>query len=324
MPPRRKLSTQDLGHALGWLQDGISRRNVARRLKVSHSAIQRFHQRFQDPGRVEERPRSGWPRISTRQDNRYLMLTALHSSNITETTLRQELRRMTSIHASFQTIWGRLHNINLRSESPAVRVLLTRRHRQTRMQRCWVYQRWTSRQWSLVLFPDKSRFCLTRSNCHIRVWRRPGEGRPDGCVWEHDCYGGGSLMVWGGIHLHGRTPLQLLPGRLTAAMSRNEIVRPLIITILQAMRPGTTLMDDNATPHRTRVVNDHLRQQQVPPMDWSSRSPDLNPIHKLWDLMERRVQDNHPRLLTSTSCSHFCSRSGLQWLSILLWHSSSL
>jgi hypothetical protein len=119
-------------------------------------------------------------------------------------------------------------------------------------------------------------------------------------------------MVWGGIHLHGRTPLQLLPGRLTGARSRNEIVRPLIITTLQAMGPGATLMDDNASPHRTRVVNDHLRQQQVLPMDWPSCSPDLNPIHKFWDLLERTVQDNHPRLLTSTSGSNFCSRSGLQ------------
>ena len=65
MPARTKLSTLDRGRALGWLQDGISGRGVARRLGMSHSVIQRLQARFQVTGSADERPRSGRPRCTT-------------------------------------------------------------------------------------------------------------------------------------------------------------------------------------------------------------------------------------------------------------------
>jgi hypothetical protein len=153
---------------------------------------------------------------------------------------------MTSIHTSFQTNWGRLHNLNLCSKSPAVCVLLTGRQRQTRMQRCRAHQGWTRRQWGLILFSDESRFCLTWNDHHIHIWRRPREELTSGCVWEHDCNKSGSLVVWGGIHLHGfRTPL-----RLTGARSRNEIVRPL--SVMRPCKPWDRVPHSwTTTPLRT-------------------------------------------------------------------------
>ena len=57
-------------------------------------------------------------------------------------------------------------------------------------------------------------------------------------------------MVWGGIHLHGRTPLHLVQGNLTGMRYRDEIVRRFVLPTLQAMGPAAILQDDNATPRR--------------------------------------------------------------------------
>jgi transposase len=35
-------------------------------------------------------------------------------------------------------------------------------------------------------------------------------------------------------------------------------------------------MDDNARPHRARVVTDYLRDESITTLPWPTRSPDLN------------------------------------------------
>jgi hypothetical protein len=55
------------------------------------------------------------------------------------------------------------------------------------------------------LFPaDESRFCLDFHDGRRRVWRQKKERFKNCCVAEHDRFGGGFVMVWGGISYDGQ------------------------------------------------------------------------------------------------------------------------
>ena len=176
MPPRRRLSTLDRGRALGWLQEGISGREVSRRLGVSHSVIQRLQERFQTTGSVQDRPRPGRPRVTTRRQDRLFLLSTLRERTTTARTLRSHLIQTSNVNISESTVRRRLREFGLSSRAPAVRVPLNQRHRQVRMAFCRRHQRWTRQQWGRVLFTDESRFTL--SHCAGPCVATPGRTTP--------------------------------------------------------------------------------------------------------------------------------------------------
>ena len=48
-------------------------------------------------------------------------------------------------------------------------------------------------------------------------------------------------------------------------------------------------MDDNAPVHHARVVTQYLTHRQIQHMDWPTRSPDLNSIEHVWDMLQQAI-----------------------------------
>ena len=95
-------------------------------------------------------------------------------------------------------------SVGLKAHRPYVGVTLTVRRRRLRLNWARGLHRWSRRKWNRVLFRDESRFNVQFTDGRLRVWRRTGERMDENDIVERDRYGGGSVMIWGGILIcHG-------------------------------------------------------------------------------------------------------------------------
>ncbi|GFV98953.1 transposable element Tcb2 transposase [Trichonephila clavipes] len=76
MSQRRRLPNSLRWRAVGWMEMGLSQADVARRLNVSRSVVQRLWDQYQSEDSVSRRPVPGRPRATTPAEDRFLALSA--------------------------------------------------------------------------------------------------------------------------------------------------------------------------------------------------------------------------------------------------------
>ena len=183
---------------------------------------------------------------------------------------------------------NRLGDHGIPPHRPYVGTILTARHRRERLD--WpglIFDGYAMTGRSFCL---RIRFNLSRSEGRSRVYRRRGEHYRDTCVVEKDRFCDESVMIWGGISLGHKTQVRVIDGNLNAQRYQTEILAPVVTPFFQA-HSHMILMQDNATNHSSRATRQYLAANNVQLMDWPARSPDLNPIEHVWNLLDKRLRN---------------------------------
>ncbi|GFX66963.1 transposable element Tcb2 transposase [Trichonephila clavipes] len=132
------------------------------------------------------RPGQGRRRVTTPNEDRYLVLTARRHRNMNATLLQQHLRSATGTTVPTQTVRNRLHGVGLYALRPLVCVRLTSRHRRDRREWTTEHVNWRRNECSNVLFSDESRFSVHPDNRRIFIWRDRGSRNNPAFVHESE------------------------------------------------------------------------------------------------------------------------------------------
>ena len=130
-----------------------------------------------------------------------------------------------------------------------------------------------------------------------RVWRQRNNSFQDNHNLGTTAFGGGGVAVWGCFSFDCKLDFYVLDGNLTDQKYHDNVLAPRVVPHCDnhALADRPMFMDDNAMPHRARIVQHLLQQEAVQTIPCSVMSPDINPIEHAWDFIGRKINQRNPK-----------------------------
>jgi transposase len=98
-------------------------------------------------------------------------------------------------------------------------------------------------------------------------------------------------MLWAGISVTERTDLHIVQGNMNSLYYRANVLQAIVLPLRNRVGDRFVLMDDNARPHRARIITTFLEDNNIQRIEWPAMSPDLNPIENIWAMLNTRLRN---------------------------------
>ncbi|GBM66903.1 Transposable element Tc1 transposase [Araneus ventricosus] len=157
-----------------------------------------------------------------------------------------------SASVSEHTVQRTLLDMGLCSRRPTRVPLLTKRHRQLRLQWAREHRDWIMDEWKRVAWSDESRF-LIHHDGRVRVRHLTGEQLLPSCTAGHIQACDGGIMLWGTFSRAALGPVVVVEQTMNAANYLNIIanqLHPYMVFVF----PNGIFQQDNTLCHKARIV----------------------------------------------------------------------
>jgi transposase len=115
--------------------------------------------------------------------------------------------------------------------------------------------------------------------------------------WAQLLLGEGGITVWVFFSFDCKLDLYVLDGNLTGQKYRDNVLAPRVVFHFDnhALAERPMFMDDNARPHRARIVEHFLQQEAVQTIPWPAMSPNMISIEHVWNFIGRKINQRNPK-----------------------------
>ncbi|GBN38416.1 Transposable element Tcb1 transposase, partial [Araneus ventricosus] len=197
---------------------------TTRLVGCSRSAVVSIHTKWINDGDASSRRQGvGCSRVIKEKGRRRL-------SRLVKQNRRQTLAQLTAQYnagprasVSEHTVQRTLLDMGLCSRRPTRMPLLTKRHRQLRLEWAREHRDWIMDEWKRVAWSDESRFLIHHVNGRVRVRHLPGEQLLLSCTAGHTQADGGGIMLWGTFSWAALGPVVVVEQTMKAANYLNII-----------------------------------------------------------------------------------------------------
>lgn len=269
-------------------RSGYSLREIEKKTGVAKSTVSQILRRNRETGGIACLKKRGRKNKLKPQERAQLNYYLHFHPTATLRDLQEYLLEKCNTHLSIGqlSVWRR--KSGFKSIKGGKKPTLTQHQRDLRLEWC---RRYRTDNFENVFFTDEKTFVL--HSYRRRLWYKPGFKIPNRASGKY----GQKIHVWAGVSKGGKADIYFYKKKFKAR-DYLECLESSLIPIADRLFPGGwRLLHDNDGPHIARVTMQKFQEWDINLLPHTPNSPDLNPIEKVWSVIDARVQAMAPQTL---------------------------
>ena len=249
-------------------------------LKLSKSTVE-----YMLKTNSERKKKRGRKRSIGKRAERRMKRTVTRLLTSGEKVTARKVKEKCELDVNVRTVQRTLHRIGLKYAKAKKKITLTKKHKGARLE---CAKRWLTKHvdFKKVIFTDEKRFKFDGPDGWC-TWSRRGEPV---VLNKRQMGGGGGVMVWGMIFANGNIWLEWLKGRQNSESYKQLLDEKALPRIRREMGKDFVPQQDNCSIHVSKLMKEWMAKVNMTTLEWPARSPDLNLIENVWEMLAQLVE----------------------------------